>query len=113
MITAISIIDTLKKWVENKEPISPSRWLDASMKLNLLRGDVDDKYFELESELAKEKARLLSIQDMTVAKAESIIKADDRYREYRKLGGTIKQIEEMIRISKKQATLKENEWNSQ
>jgi hypothetical protein len=56
MITAITIIDTMKKWVEEKRPISPSTYLDAGLKLNILRGDLDDHYFELESELAKQKA---------------------------------------------------------
>lgn len=109
-ITAITIIDTMKKWVEEKHPIAPSLWLDASLKLTVLRGDVDDKYFELESELAKEKADLLSMENMTVAKADTIIKANDKYKEMRKLGGTIKQIEEMIRISKKYSTLKDEEY---
>jgi hypothetical protein len=111
MITALTIIDTMKKWVEEKHPISPAQWLDACAKINILRGDLDDKLFEMESELAKEKEKLLS-QDMTNAKAETIIKATDKYLEVRKLGGLLKRIEEMIKIGKKQATLKENEWNS-
>lgn len=110
MITALTIIETMKKWVENKEPIAPSKWLEASAKLTVLRGDIDDIYFELESELAKEKARLLSMDNMTVAKADTIIRADDRFKEMRKWGGKIKQIEEMIRISKKYSTLKDNEY---
>lgn len=109
-ITALSIIDTMKKWVEEKHPISPSLWLDASLKLTVLRGDVDDKYFELESELAKEKADLLSMENMNVAKADAIIKSRDKYMEMRKLGGVIKRIEEMSRIAKKRATLKEEEY---
>lgn len=111
-ITALTIIDTMTKWVEEKHPIAPSTWLDACSKLNLLRGDLDDKYFELENELAKELAHLLETEP-TVARAEKLIKATDKYLEMKKLGGLLKRIEEMIKIAKKQSTLKENEWNAQ
>jgi hypothetical protein len=99
----------MKKWVEEKHPISPSMWLDACAKINLLRGDLDDHFFEIESELAKDKAKLLE-QDMTNVKAEAIIKATDKHLEMRKLSGLLKRIEEMIKIGKKQSFLKENEW---
>lgn len=110
MINADTILDTMKKWVEEKHSISPATWLDASAKLNILRGDYDDKYFDLESLLAKEKATLLSDNEMTSAKAESIIKAKDEYKEMRKLGAKIKMLEEFIKIAKKQSSLKETEW---
>lgn len=110
MITAITIIDTMKKWVEEKHPISPATWLDASLKINILRGEFDDRYFELESELAQMKATLLSEESMTVAKADTLIKADPKYLEMRKLGGQIKLVEEMVRISKKYASLKDEEY---
>lgn len=110
MINADTILDTMKKWVEEKHSISPATWLDASAKLNILRGDYDDKYYDLESFLAKEKATLLSNEDMTSAKAESIIKAKDEYKEMRKLGAKIKMLEEFIRIAKSQAKLKNEEY---
>ena len=109
-INAYTIIETMEKWVREKHPISPAQWLDASAKLNVLRGELDDKYFELEYHLATMKKELLSIDNKSVAKAESIIKAEPLYLEMRKLGGFIKRIEEFIKISKKQSSLKENEW---
>lgn len=108
-ITALSIMDTMKKWVEERHPVSAGQWLDASGKLNVLRSELDDRYFELESFLSQEKATLLS-GDMTSAKAESLIKAKLEYLEMRKLGAKIKQLEEFIRIAKKQATLKNEEY---
>jgi len=111
-ITAIHIIETMKKYVEEKHPISPALWLDASLKINILRSDFDDKYFELESELAILKSDLLSEPDMSVAKADTIIKANLKYLEMRKIGGKIKQIEEMIRIAKKYSSLKDEEYRT-
>jgi hypothetical protein len=112
MITAIHIIDTMKKWVEEKQVISPAIWLDACLKITILKSDFDDRYFELESELAQKKADLLSKEEMTVAKADTIIKADPSFLEMRKLGGQIKRIEEMTRIAKKYATLKDEEYRT-
>lgn len=112
MITALTIIETMKKWVEEKHPIPPHLWLETSLKLNVLRGDVDDKLFELESDLAKLKRKLLSDENMTVAKADAIIRAEEAYKEMRKTNAQIKQIEEFIRISKKFSSLKEEEFIS-
>jgi hypothetical protein len=108
MITALTIIETMKKWVEEKHPIPPETWLDAGLKLNVLRGDLDDNYFELESELAKLKAVYLE-NDMTNAKAESLVKAEDKYKEMRKALGKIKQLEEFIKLAKSYARLKNEE----
>lgn len=113
MITVYSIIETMEKWVREKHPISAGQWLDASAKVNVLRGELDDKYFELESEIAGMRKSILSNSDTSVAKAEAIIKAEPIYLEMRKLGGTIKRVEEFIKIAKKQATLKDNEWQGQ
>jgi len=110
MITALTIIETMKKWVEEKHPISPATFLNAGLKLNILRGDLDDHYFELESELAKQKATLLGRDEMTVAKADAIIKAEDKYKEMRKAQAQIKQVEEFIRLAKKYSSLKEEEF---
>jgi hypothetical protein len=110
MITALTIIETMKKWVEEKRPIDAATWLDASLKLNVLRGDLDDKSFELDSQLAKKKMELMSNSEITNAHAETIIRADDRYKEMKKTNAQIKQLEEFIRISKKQATMKNEEF---
>ena len=110
-ITAYTIIETMEKWVKERHPISAGQWLDASAKLNVLRGELDDRYFEIESEIAVMKKDLLSKDDMSVAKADSIIKAEPLYLKMRKLGGDIKRIEEFIKIAKKQSTLKDIEYS--
>lgn len=109
-VTTDIIISTMKQWVEDKHPISPTKWIEASAKLNLLIGDENDKLYELESKIAKERAELLSQDKMTVAKANVLIEATDDYKEYRKQNARIKQIQEFVRISKKQATLSDTEF---
>lgn len=104
------IIDTMAKWVEERRPISPSQWLDAGLKLNLLRGELDDMLYTLEHNLSVEKADLMTAQDMTVAKVEVLIKAKPEYKEMRILQAKIKQLEEFVRLAKKRASLKEEEY---
>jgi len=101
----------MRGWVEEKKPISPSKWLDAAAKLNVLRGDLDDELYTLEHNLAIEKASLMVQPDTTAAKANIFIESREEYMQSRKLRAKIKQVEEFIRISKKQATLKDNQWN--
>lgn len=102
----------MTEWVENKHPISPATWVDGAAKLNVLRSPLDDKLYELEHTLAVRKADLMMAEDVTNAKAETIIKASEEYKEMRKLSAKIKQLEEFIRIAKKQATLRDNEYMS-
>lgn len=110
-ITPELIINQMAEWVEQKKAIAPSLWLQASAKLNVLRGDVDDRIYTLEHNLNVEKAELLKDIEMTSAKAESIVKARPEYMEMRKLTAKGKQIDEFIKISKRMATLKDLEFN--
>ena len=110
-ITPELIINTMAEWVENKKSIPPSLYLESALKLNILRGDIDDKIYTLEHNLNVEKAKILEIPEMTSAKAETIVKAKPEYMELRKLTARGKQIEEHIKIAKKMATLKDLEFN--
>ncbi|MHA1401636.1 MAG: hypothetical protein ACTSQE_14900 [Candidatus Heimdallarchaeaceae archaeon] len=109
-VTTQIIIDTMKSWVEDKEPISPAKYVEAAAKLNVLIGDENDLLYSLEHFLAIKKRDLLSEENMTVAKANSYIEALDEYKEYRIQGARIKQIQEFIRIAKKQATITSEEY---
>ncbi len=111
-VTVTTIIDAMKGWVENKQTVSPHLWLDASAKLNVLRGDLDDALYTLEHNIAIERASLLSEPEMTVAKAKTFIEARPEFMESKKLRAKIKQVEEFIRIAKKFATLKDNDMQS-
>lgn len=106
------IIGTMKSWVEERQPISPSKWIDASAKLNIFLGDENNKLYDLEHILANKKFDLLMDPDMKVNKANAIIEATEEYRDYRKQNAKIKQIQEFIRIAKKQATLASEEIKS-
>ena len=111
-VSATLILDTMKSWIEERQPISPHQWLDASAKLNILRGDIDAELYEIEHYLAVKKADMMVEENMTHARAETFIKAQPEYKELRLKQSKIKQIEEFIRIAKKQASLVNEEYKN-
>ena len=95
--------------VEEKRQIPPSWWLDASAKLNVLIGDEHETLFNLQSSLAKMKATFIG-EGKNVSEATVLVEAEDDYRDMQIQRGKIKQIEEFIRIAKKFASMKEEEF---
>lgn len=108
MITIDTILNQIKKWVQDKTPIAPNIWIDASAKLNILISEEHDKLFDLQQVIAKMKVAWIADGD-TVAKAKSKVEAEDLYRDMCKQRAKIEMIEEMIRISKLQARMKNDE----
>lgn len=104
IVTVDTILDTLQKWVEEKHPIGPELWLEAAQKLIALSGDEQNRLFELEQDLAKEKVMFMEGGD-SVSKANVKIQARNEFVEARKLEAKIDRITELVRISKLQARL--------
>lgn len=111
-VTTNLILDTLKGWVEGKYPIDAHTWVNAAQKLNILIGDEHDRLFDLQQNVAQMKVRYLSEGD-TSAAAKSKVEATDAYKEMLRQKAKIEQIEEMIRLAKVQARLKDNEYRAQ
>ena len=107
-----NFIARMEKDVEDGVPLPPETWLERALKLNVLLGKENIKLFSLESELAKQRAKLLAQGDMPVSKANVIIEAEDKYREYQILKAKIKQVEEFIRIAKNYSKAISNEYNA-
>lgn len=108
LITTDTILNALKERVENKVPVSPNMWIDAAEKLNILLGDEHDLLLDLQQKVAQMRADLIEGGD-SVAKAKSKIEATDEHKEANRQRAKISRIEEMIRIAKIQARLKESE----
>lgn len=98
-VTVDSIIEYLEKQIENKNPVSPSVWIDAANKLNVLRGDEDDKLANLQQVVALKKARF--IQDgKSVAQAKAFVECHDEFKNLLKQKAKCERIAEFIRIQK-------------
>ncbi len=111
-ITCDVIIGWLQEKIENKEPVAPDVWLDGCQKLTVLVGDEMSTLYDIEQLIAKQKVHYIENGD-SVAKANVKIQALDVYKEMRKQAGKIERIFETIRISKLQAKMASNEWQSQ
>lgn len=110
-VTIDGIIDTLIEWTENKVPISPDRWIDAALKLNLLKGDLSDKIIDLQQYLAAEKIRHLE-QGKSVAYARTMVEGNTYFAECRKMEAKVRMIEEQIRLAKVRGRMAADDYNS-
>ncbi len=107
-INTNTILSTLEEWVRDKKMIDAHTWVDASQKLNVLIGEEHDKLYTLEQSIATAKVTYLDC-GKSVAEAKTRVEATDTYKEMMKQRSKIKQIEELIKIAKLQARLKDNE----
>lgn len=110
-VTTDTIIDWLKLAVEQKVPVDAHTWLDAAQKLTVMIGDEHDILFGLQSTMAKKRVELLE-QGFTVAKAKAYLEADPIYTLMQRQKARIGSIEEMVRIAKIQARMKDTEYRA-
>lgn len=99
-----SIMQWMTSTVQNKETISPQRFVDAASYLTILIGDEHTKLYDLEQEVAKQKLELLQTSK-SVAEAKVRVEALDVYKSMRKQQAYIVQITEIIRVAKLQARM--------
>ncbi len=111
LVTCDTILEWLKEQVEHKNIISPSLYLDACQKLNLLISDEHDKLFTLQKEVARQKIQWIE-DGKSVAEAKTRVEGSQEYLYMKKQEAKIKQIEESIRIAKIRSRLKEGEFNN-
>lgn len=112
LVTIDTIINWLKEQVEKKVPISPHLWVDAALKMTVLLGSEHDRLYDLQSWVAQEKVNYIDNND-SVAKANAKVQTGKNYNLMKKQEAKIGRIEEMIRVAKLQARLKDNEWQAQ
>ena len=110
--TIETIISSFEERVRNRLPIPPNEWLEASMMLIALLGNESDKLAEIKQEVSKMKASLI-LEGKSVAAAKIIVEASEDYKNYLKQEAKIEQVMEWVRLSKKMASLKSEEyWNN-
>jgi len=107
--TINSIISWLTDVVETKRPIAPSAWIEISQKANILLGDESDKLFSLQQKIAQMKVDCME-RGGTASKCKVVAEATDDFKEAQTIRAKIARIEEMIRLSKIQARMKDEEY---
>jgi hypothetical protein len=111
LVTMDTILDFLQKCVKSKVPVSPSLWVDAALKMQVLLGDEQDKFINLKHEVAVFKEKCMA-EGATAAHAKVQAESLDIYKNMMKQEARIGRIEEMGRIAKLQARLKDSEYRS-
>lgn len=110
--TVDTILESLKKKVENKEIVHPSWWIEAAEFMNILLGEEQDALFLKQQEIAKHKKQILLGQaKRNVSEVNLMIEATDEYREMRQLEAKIKRVQEQIKIAKVHARMAQDELN--
>ncbi len=97
------IITELKERVEKDIPISPSSWVEAAIRINVMSDTLDNKLAEYEGAMAEEEACIVE-QGEAASKAKILARRKIEYTEYLKLKANIKRIDEFIRLAKRRAT---------
>lgn len=107
-----NIINHLVEWSENKVPINPEQWIDAGLKLNVLKEDsLNGQIIALQESLAKKRYQIL-LEGKTAAFAKIAVEADPEYAECKKLEAKVKTIEEHIRLAKIRGKMGLDDYNS-
>ena len=108
-ITCDTILTSLQEMVEQKKVLDASRWLDAAQSLNMLLGNEHDALFFLQKVITEMKVKFIETGD-SVAKAKLKSEATEEHHQMKRQEAKIERIEEMIRISKIQARMKQEEF---
>ena len=107
-----NIIGKLVEWTEAKVPVNPEHWIDAGLKLNVLKEDyLSGDIIALQSSLAKKRYDLL-LEGKTSAYAKIAVESDPEYAVCRKLEARVKMIEEHIRLAKVRARMGQEDYKS-
>ena len=109
-VTVDAILQYLEEAVEEKLPISPSTWVDAGAKLNILMGEETDQLFNLQQEVAKKRFDYIKEQVKTnVSQADAYIETLDEFVKVQKQRARVERIKEAVRMSKVQGRLRSEE----
>lgn len=108
LVTADLIIGKLKEWVEHKQVIPPSLWVDAALKLSIFISDETAKLYDLQQEVARTNFNCIE-NGGTASKCKVYIQTLDKYKEMKKQEAKVDQILENIRIAKIQARMSNDE----
>lgn len=106
MKTIDSILEDMQQRVQENQPVSPAMWIDAGIKLNALKGDLDNSIADFEANLALVEADLIE-QGETSSKAKTLSKAKVDYAGYLKAKAKSLRIIEFIRLAKQRAKIEE------
>jgi len=115
MTNTLVTVESIQKWlqeqVEQKLPIDAHTWIDASHKLLVLVGAEQEKLYDLQQIVSIQKCTYMETGD-SVAKAKVKVESSDAFKIMQLQDAKVKNIFEMIRISKLRARMANEELKS-
>lgn len=92
--------------VLNDTPIYPSSWVESALRINALRGELDNELIAYELIINDKVANLIE-EGKTGTVAEKMSKTGETYKKYLELKAELKRIDEYIRLAKRRAVIGE------
>lgn len=105
-MTIKEIMEEMEGRVIRDEPISPASWVESSLRINALRGTMDNELVALECIIGDDIANLIE-QGKSGSVAEKLAKRGEVYKKYLELKAELRRIDEYVRLSKRRATINE------
>lgn len=96
------IMEEMTQRVLDDTPISPSSWVESALRINALRGEMDNELIAYEMLIGDKIAELIN-EGKTGTVAEKLAKTGETYRKYLELKAELKVIDEFIRLAKRRA----------
>jgi hypothetical protein len=106
MKTIDSILEDMENRVKENIPVSPVNWLEGAMKVNTLRGDLDNEIADFEAKLVNLEACYIE-EGKPQSTAKTLARANEGYADYLKAKAKAKRIEEFLRLAKKRSIINE------
>ncbi len=110
--TIDSILENFEAMAERKGSLDANVWLTGCAKIVALIGAEQDRFYELEHQVASKKNNLMVIPEMTSSKAKIVAEAMPEFLESKKLKAKIDRCFEMVRIGKIMARMSQEEYKS-
>jgi hypothetical protein len=100
------IMEDMTQRVLEDTPIMPSSWVESALRINALRGELDNELIAYEMIINDKVANLIE-EGRTGTVAEKMSKSGETYKKYLELKSELKRIDEYIRLAKRRAVIGE------
>ena len=105
-MTAPEILNEMQNRVLNDEPISPASWVESALRINAMRGELDNRLVGLEMILGDNIAKLIN-EGKPATVADKLSRTGETYKQYLELRAELKRIDEFVRLAKRRASINE------
>lgn len=105
-------MDEMNEKVSQNLPVSPHDWLHAALKISVLIGDDQNKLFDINQMIAREKETRIKNGE-NVSRAKAFVECLDAYKDACKLKAKVERAYEFIKCAKLYSRLSADEIRGQ